>query len=151
MSKAFWEGFFTAVLQPRPGRADAMESSTVQLALERRKIAVGLATQTLKSLLVINGGAAIGILTFYGNVLTKMGVTTINKWWITGALFCFAFGVFVAVLANGFAFSEAILGSGQGENQAIRKAIWIGRGSAGLFLLGIVLSALAFVQACKPL
>ena len=73
---------------------------TQEWRLENLKGTILLASQTIKSLEIINGGAAIGILTFYGHISSERGTTGLNKCAIIVALVCFGLGVFSAVACS---------------------------------------------------
>src|SRR3982074_2857664 len=61
------------------------------------KEAVGAANLTLRTLVLINGGAAIAVLTFLGGVASKDKIDFLKVGVVAGTIRWFAFGVALAV------------------------------------------------------
>jgi hypothetical protein len=115
---------------------------------ENLKGAIYLGAQTLKSLELINGGATIGILTFYGNVLARGELNLIDRATITYALWCFGAGVACAAIASGLGYiSQLILAHFPEKivDVVIRcMAIAFGFASITLFCLGVFFAGISF-------
>jgi hypothetical protein len=75
----------------------AVENSPV--GLQNLKSAIRIGQQTLKSLELVNGGAIIAILTFYGNVVKDGSRVPIDLQLLTWGLKAFSGGLVAAVLA----------------------------------------------------
>jgi ABC-type Fe3+ transport system permease subunit len=142
MSRESWAEIVAAVL--RRGASSDSE-------LQREKMAIDLGIHTLKYLVLINGGAAIGILTFYGNVLSKVNARDefhIDKGYITTALRCFGSGVLLAIMASGFAFVGAsiLAANSRTSPQLVMRSLTtiIGLGSGILFAVGLFFAAASF-------
>jgi hypothetical protein len=65
-----------------------------------------LGRETLKALLLVNGGGSVALLTFYGSLVSKEGYSLpgLSASLLTASLVCFAGGVFFAVLSTGFGY-----------------------------------------------
>jgi hypothetical protein len=103
--------------------------------------AIDLGGKTIQSLILVNGAAAAGLLTFWGNLITK-GVSPASSVQIANALQNFSYGVFAALLASIFAYLSQ-LGSAT-SGLLGRLEIWLraiaivcGLFSAGCFLFGV--------------
>jgi hypothetical protein len=114
---------------------------------ENLKGAIQLASQTIKSLELANGGAAIALLTFYGNSISHGTALKLSLLYLRVGLICFAAGLFLAVVCAIFAyFSQLGTAIRWREATEVRlRLIAIGAGvvSALLFASGVVSSALA--------
>lgn len=106
MSKEFWAALLNAAARTMPSTDNQLQRDN---ELQREKMGIDLGINSMKSLVLVNGGAAIGILTFYGNVLTKGDVVQIDKGDISTALTFFGYGIVLAVAAAGFAFIAAAI------------------------------------------
>jgi hypothetical protein len=96
-----------------------METERDPLNLEE---AFELARECLKSLLVINGGAAVAILAFYGSALTKDGlISAETRGYIAGALYWFAAGAFSTTVTFMTAYVVELLWGGGYPSGAKRE------------------------------
>lgn len=117
---------------------------------ENLRGAINIGAQTIKSLELINGGAVIAVLTFYGNVLSSSpGEIDIDRSWLTPALLNFASGVAWAVLCSILAYLSQLFSATKPAwsrtEQVLRGgAVLAGLVSAGLFVLGVYGCAMAF-------
>ena len=118
------------------------------LAVENLKGAIQLGAQTLKSLELINGGAAVGILTFYGNVLSRPVDARIDRIAISHALMCFGIGVAAAAIASGIGYLSQLrlahYPAGVIDNWFRGLAIISGIVSFVVFVIGLYLATVAF-------
>ena len=82
----------------------------VKAKIEEFKACAALAQTALKAAMLINGGAAVAILAFMGNIWSKGNVTTgLTEclWFFTGGIITAAFGAGTAYLAqHGFVLSK---------------------------------------------
>lgn len=121
---------------------------------ENLKGAIQLGGQTVKSLELVNGAAAIAVLTFYGNLISK-GASSSNCEKATAtvagldsaalkcALTSFALGVASAVLCSILGYVSQLVAATQTDAVKMEInirlfAVGFGIVSAGLFVLGIV-------------
>ncbi|MFI4949601.1 MAG: hypothetical protein ACHP7A_01015 [Caulobacterales bacterium] len=74
------------------------------VGVENLKGAIDLGKQVLKSLELVNGGAVIAILTFYGNVVKDGSRVPIDPSMLSSGLRWFAGGLVLAVAASCFAY-----------------------------------------------
>jgi hypothetical protein len=77
-----------------------MAVATDSVSIENLKGAIALGSQTLKSLEIINGGAVLAILTFYGSAVKDNGKVPFDKWELSQSLVIFAIGLTLAVAAS---------------------------------------------------
>lgn len=112
--------------------------------LESYRAVISTGANAIKASVLINGGAAIALLTFYAKAKETIEAALIGN--LTKALFFFGVGVFIAALGSGFAYftNRAYL---EGKNKLATRLNII---SAALilsayicFLLGITFSAIA--------
>jgi hypothetical protein len=119
-----------------------------QWNLENLKGAIALGGQAVKSLELVNGGAAIGLLTFYGNAAAKNPQTSIDVWWLKLALVSFAMGVALAVLTSILAYISQLISATENPSDAEVNwrlgALTAGISSAITFVLGVIFVAVAF-------
>lgn len=113
---------------------------TKEWRVENLKGAIVLAGQTIKSLEIINGGGAIGILTFYGH--SPAGV---NKNGLMFALTFFGLGVASAVACSLVAYlsQRAAALNDSRELNCFRVAVALGAISVVCFIIGLVAGASA--------
>lgn len=125
---------------------------------ENLKGALSLAGQVLKSLEWINGAAAAGLLTFYGNVLIKGDASLIDPRLITLSLISFGIGLLAAVIAAAAAYGSQLRvatatiwhnGLVSGEVLGRRAAIAVAALSGLAFAAGLAFAGSAFVVAAK--
>ncbi len=118
--------------------------------LENLRGAITLGSQTVKSLELINGAAAIGVLTFYGNVATRNSPNPINPDFVRFGLLSFALGVALSILTAICAYISQLIAATQEPSDLEVNwrlgALAAGIGSAGLFVLGVMFTALAFLN-----
>ena len=116
--------------------------------VENLKGAITLGGQTIKSLELVNGAAAIGILTFYGDVATRGTPNAINVDCLRFGLLSFAFGVALSILTAICAYISQLIAATQEPTDLEINwrlgALVAGIGSALLFVLGVALTAFAF-------
>ena len=126
---------------------DWNKSQHFEWQLENLRGAIRLAGQTIKSLEIINGGGAVGILTFYGNVLSK-GSPSIpfNIPALLLALWCFGLGGGTAVLCSIFSYGSqrVVATNAKGEMVLFSLALLAGLISVALFISGAVSAGLSF-------
>jgi hypothetical protein len=99
----------------------AVDNSAV--GVQNLKGAIELGQQTLKSLELVNGGAVIAILSFYGNVVKDGSTAPIDPTALTHGLASFATGLGAAVLAAIFAYLSQLGDATGGSHlsEAIKK------------------------------
>jgi hypothetical protein len=111
--------------------------------LENIKAASSLGSDALKGLLLVNGGAAAGVLTFFGNVLTKTSPPPpIQVDLIRTGLLWFAAGVVLALVASGLGwlgqyFMLQRLGR-RVEAATLGSSGVVGLSSAACFVIGVL-------------
>lgn len=130
----------------------------------RENNAITLGLQSLKSLILINGTAAAGLLTFYGNFLTKNSdparfdsegyligkavQANIEAGTLKWAIIFFATGVVCAAVANAIAFIGQVRDAK--SNRSIYHSPWfwwsisIAGISGACFVGGVVVAVLSF-------
>lgn len=119
---------------------------------ENLKGAIKLSIEAIKALILVNGAAAVGILTFYGNVIKHGADIDIDKVGMTSALAVYSAGVSAGVLSFVFAYMAQLSGADadrQGEfakKEHLFRIISIGLalGAAGCFSLGSLDAGAAF-------
>jgi hypothetical protein len=77
-----------------------MAVATDSVSVENLRGAIALGSQTLKSLEIINGGAVLAILTFYGNAVKDHGKVPFDKAQLSQSLVIFSVGLTFAVAAS---------------------------------------------------
>lgn len=115
--------------------------------------AIMLASQTLKSLEWINGAAAAGLLTFFGNALVRGSAVPISPPLVAVSLVFFGLGLFAAVVGCGVAYGSQLRVATdkiwaaqppEGEIENRTRALWIAGTSAVLFVFGLFAAILSF-------
>lgn len=81
-----------------------MAADSSPIGVQNLKSAIELGQQILKSLELVNGGAVVAILTFYGNVVKDGSKVPIDPLWLAAALKTFAWGLAVALGAAACAY-----------------------------------------------
>jgi hypothetical protein len=111
--------------------------------------AVAIAISSVQALLLINGGASVALLAFYGDALSKGPIATLDKDALKVSLILFALGVFAAALCSIFAYLSQLFWTqtrgtpGQRDERMRIVAVLWALASAGLFLSGVVAAAFA--------
>jgi hypothetical protein len=110
---------------------------------EHLRGAIILGAETIKALLLVNGGAAAGLLTFYGN-FDEAG-RPIDRSVLVYAMGAFGLGLLLAVLASGFGyFSQLAVATGRrGEVPLRTVAVACALASAVGFAAGVYFGVLA--------
>ena len=120
----------------------------VNWQIENLRGAIDLGKQALKSLELLNGGAVVALLTFYGNVLSRSNAPVpFDKAEVAKGLLCFGMGLGCALLATIFAYvSQLVAATTQSRCELhIRVgAVVFGFASAAAFVLGSLYSASSF-------
>jgi hypothetical protein len=120
----------------------------VNWQIENLRGTIDLAKQSLKSLELLNGGAAIALLTFYGNVLSRSNATIpFDKAEVARGLLSFGIGLGCGLLATILAYvSQLIAATTQSKSEVHVRigAILFGLASAVAFILGTLYSASSF-------
>ena len=115
--------------------------------LENLKGAILLGSQAIKSLELVNGAAAVGVLTFYGNYAAKGG-TGIDPRFLKWGLVAFAIGVAFAILTAICGYLSQLIAAvfppPNAEGHWRVGALVAGVCSAFCFVGGVVFVALAF-------
>jgi hypothetical protein len=107
------------------------------------------ARDMIKALTLVNGGAALSLLTFYGSLLDSnnlFAATTSAKNLAFFGLFCFAFGVLFSVLSGCFAYLTQLKWGIANENEisASTSQIWAKKFHTSSMVLAL-LSVISFV------
>jgi hypothetical protein len=84
---------------PNGNENDALVLRLHELQIENLKGAISLGIETLKSITLLNGGAAVAVLTFYGNALKDAAHAPVDKLFLRLTLASFAAGTFFSVIA----------------------------------------------------
>lgn len=110
---------------------------------EHLRGAIVLGAETIKALLLVNGGGAVGLLTFYGN-FDEAG-RPIDRSVLVYAISGFVTGLILAVLASGFGyFSQLAVAAGRRAEVPLRTvAVAFALGSAVAFATGVYFGVLA--------
>lgn len=85
---------------PEHYKTDQEQDLYIKAKIEEFKATVGLAQSSLRAAMLINGGAAVAILAFMGNIWSKGNVTT----GLTGSLWFFIGGIVAAAFGTGTAY-----------------------------------------------
>lgn len=119
--------------------------------VENLKGAITLAVEGMRSLILVNGGAAIGILTFYGNVLSKNPqAILLNQWALQVSLASFGFGVLAALLCSLCAYIAQRIAATGGPALAHKEmpftysGVALALASAIFFFVGLITAGLTF-------
>ena len=110
---------------------------------EHLRGAIVLGAETIKALLLVNGGAAAGLLTFYGN-FDEAG-RPVDRSVLVYAMSAFGAGLILAVLASGFGyFSQLAVATGRRGEAPLRAfAVALALASAVGFAVGVYFGVLA--------
>lgn len=117
---------------------------------ENLRGAISLGADAIKSLILVNGGAVLALLTFYGNVLARFpNQGAIDKSWLAPALCNFASGVAWAVASSILAYVSQLITATMHERvrtEIAMRGVAIAAGliSTGLFVLGVYQAAKSF-------
>jgi hypothetical protein len=128
-------------------------SRRFEFRVRRAELMTGMTVKTgenaVKSLLVVNGGAALALLAFLGAISRFTANLTI-KTDVANALTIFTFGAFIAALTSTFTFlSQAGFGKefGNGSEKMGRGFRWAAMISAGLSTIAFVCGAWMAAEA----
>jgi hypothetical protein len=118
--------------------------------VENLKGAIALATVAIQTLTLVNGGAVISILTFYGNVVAKQpSVILIDRTNLKVALVLFGLGVFAATAAACCAYTSQLASAIERypKSESAVRTLGIASGvfSALFFLIGVVFAAVSLI------
>jgi hypothetical protein len=104
---------------------------------------INLSIETLKALLLINGGAAVALLAYLGSPHARYPYIPYMK----NALLCFAIGVLVTALAFIAAYFTQLrlYNEERARRQSFRQLHWIGMATAAVLIFA---SACAFGAGC---
>jgi hypothetical protein len=80
--------------------------------LEGFRQVIALGQSTLKSIMLINGGAAVALLAFLGNLITRSGSST-NIVAFAGSMSMFVVGVFLAAVAYATTYFSQLFYGGE--------------------------------------
>lgn len=129
------------------GNAPTAGNRKHELDIERFKAVITFADATLKSAMLINGGAVVAILAFIGNIASKGVLAPSLITFITVSMASFASGVLAAVMAGydsfvtQYAYYQTKSDAG---DSAYKRTILFVFLSFGLFILGVYFAYLAF-------
>lgn len=112
--------------------AQAVDNVLIQSQIENFKSIIAMGQNALKSILMINGGAAVAFIAFLNNNMSKLltndvlPVFYISLWW---ALVCFGLGTLFASIGYGLAYFTQGQYYKEGEVMLMeqRKAAWEGK------------------------
>lgn len=90
--------------EQRRSTAERHHEHEWQVAEQASSAAISSAQITLRTLIIVNGGAAITMLAFAGNLLNSDDVEINAVKALTGPLWWFSFGVAIAILAMALAY-----------------------------------------------
>jgi hypothetical protein len=120
------------------------------LQTENLRGAISLGADAIKSLILVNGGAVLALLTFYGNVIARSPIpVALDKSWLAPALCNFASGVAWAIGASICAYLSQLITATMPERRnaemGVRTtAVLAGLISTGLFVYGVYQAARSF-------
>jgi hypothetical protein len=109
--------------------------------LEGFRQIIALGQSTLKSMMLINGGAAVALLAFLGNLITRSGSST-NVVVFAGSMRMFVVGVFLAAVAYATTYFSQLFYGGEKNWQQRTGLIFhivtslVGAASLAAFLWG---------------
>lgn len=107
---------------------------------ENLKAAFQFGDRALQSALIVNGGAAVALLTFLGHYTVSAPTLRVCLWGLKAALITFCVGVASVLVAAAFGWIAQLqtIDSGNGKDRGI-PARWVA-GSFGLFSIVTFLS-----------
>jgi hypothetical protein len=125
------------------------------LRIENLKGAITLGVEALKTTILLNGGAAIAVLTFYGNIAKDGTHLPINRFCLRLTLASFAFGTLLAGISFLMAYLSQLYsgtdpddGDSKVHDRTERRlrtsAVCIGAGSLIAFGVGLIFAIQAF-------
>lgn len=136
-----------------------MAVSNNPVSIENLKGAIDLAKEFLRALHLANGGAVIGLLTFYGNIAAQGKASTIAVDRLALALNLFAWGLTAGLVTSALGYlSQLIVATCEGSHWETRlrhtaiacAAISIGLFVAGTYQAGESFSAKAAATTAAP-
>ena len=83
---------------------NAIDLARMQIGIASLNATIGFATAGLRGLFLLNGGGAIGLLTFVGNVLVKSPQVGPLAAGLSGTMDWFVYGLAASIVANFFAY-----------------------------------------------
>ena len=110
-------------------------------SLEGFRQIIALGQSTLKSMMLINGGAAVALLAFLGNLITRSGSST-NVVAFAGSMRLFVIGVFLAAVAYATTYFSQLFYDGEKDWQRRTGLVFhvvtslVGAASLAVFLWG---------------
>ena len=116
-----------------------------QWQVEHFRGAIELASEMLKSLILVNGGAAIGLLTFYGNFIKSSDGPMFDRLSLVYAMSGFGVGLVLSVFASGFGSLSSLSAAmnNRGEVPLRVTAVILALLSAIAFATGVYFGATA--------
>ncbi len=120
----------------------------VNWQIENLRGAIDLGKQALKALELLNGGGAVAILTFYGNVLSRSNAPIpFDKDEVARGLLSFGIGLGCALLATIFGYISQLIAATTNSRSEVWvriAAIMFALASAVVFVVGTLYSASSF-------
>ena len=104
--------------------------------IEMYKTTIQSGHLALKSLFIMNGGAAVAMAAFLGQAADKFDIEKLG-----GALLWFAFGTFFSCLSQGFNYFTAFIYADTDDNSS-KLIVRLGN---GLNVITIIIAALGFI------
>ncbi len=118
-----------------------------------------LARQTIQSLMLVNGGAAVAILAFFGTLLSAAHPPTIHRGLVFAALLVFALGLVLGTITSLIGYRVQIRWGAEQQDDSFdlaafdrrtislnNWAVVVGLCSLLAFVVGVTLAALALVS-----
>ena len=119
-------------------------------SLEGFRQVIALGQSTLKSMMLINGGAAVALLAFLGNLITRAGSSqTIVAF--AGSMRLFVIGVFLAAVAYATTYFSQLFYDGEKDWQRRTGLVFhvvtslVGAASLAAFLWGALAAYIGFI------
>jgi len=132
---------------------NAIALAQMQVGIASLNATIGFATAGLRGLFLLNGGGAIGLLTFAGNVLTKSPQAALLAAGLSGTMDWFVCGLVASIAANFFAYltqdllSNLMASGAEKSSLAATRlkltTVVMGAISLGCFLAGALIGASA--------
>lgn len=119
-------------------------------SLEGFRQVIALGQSTLKSMMLINGGAAVALLAFLGNLVARSSSSE-NIVEFSGSMFLFVIGVFLAAVAYATTYFSQLFYDGEKDWQRRTGLVFhvvtslVGAASLGAFLWGAYVAYSGFI------